>query len=66
MPETGSEPLFGMLSAGEHGADQGFSVGPHFASPAAEAIRRPFGENADENWACGPGPCPCLRPMKRR
>jgi hypothetical protein len=42
-PQAGSEPLLGMLSAGEHGADQAFGVGPDFAGPAAEAVRRPFG-----------------------
>ena len=42
-PEAGSEPLLGMLSAGEHGADQAFGVRPNLAGPAAETIRRPFG-----------------------
>ncbi len=43
-PETGSKTLLGMLSAGEHGADQSFGVGPNFTSPAAEPIRRPIGK----------------------
>ena len=42
-PQAGAEPLLGMLSAGEHGADQAFGVRPNLAGPAAETIRRPFG-----------------------
>jgi hypothetical protein len=41
--EAGAEPLFGMRTAGEHGGDQAFGVGPDLAGPAAEPIRRPLG-----------------------
>ena len=63
--QTGSEPLFGMRPAGEHGADQAFGVGSDLAGPAAEPIRRPFGATPVE-LGMWPGSVPCLRPMQRR
>src|ERR1700722_20868824 len=42
-PQTSSEPLFRMLSAGQNSADQGFGIGPDLTGPAAEPIWRPLG-----------------------
>src|SRR5208337_4349867 len=42
-PQAGSEALFGMRPAGEHGADQAFGARPDLAGPATEPFRRPLG-----------------------